>query len=376
MTLQVVAVQDKKDLKTFIRLPNQIYRNDPNWVAPLEFERKQFFNPQKNPFYRHGESELFLAFKEGVPAGRISAQIHHGHLDKYRDAAGFFGFFESMDDKNVAQALIDAAQVWLQKKGMKKMRGPFNFSMYDNEAGILIDGFEHRPAILMGYNPRYYPALLEGAGFKKIKDLYAYTYTVGAITPPVLELDKVTREHPGLTLRSVNMKKFDEDIRLMMQIFNEAWDKNWGFVPTTEEEIRYIAKSLKPIIDPEMAFFAHVNGDPAAFSISLPDIHEAIHDLRGKLFPLGWAKLLWRIKIKRLKSLRLCLMGIRKPYRGSAVGALSVLMNTEAHRRGQSRGYQKGELGWTLEDNEKINRGIEFMGGRRYKTYRIFEKEI
>lgn len=376
MSLEIIEVQNKKNLKKFIRFSHQVYKKDPNWVPPLEFERIDFFNPKKNPFYKQGEAALFLAIRNGQPVGRISAQIHHGHLERYKDQAGFFGFFESIEDQAVANALLEKSREWVKQRGMKKLRGPFHFTMYDNEAGFLIDGYDTPPVIMMNHNPPYYPRLLEAEGFHKIMDTFAWKFDVTkGIPEPALQLAEATEQYPGLKLRTVNMKRFDEEVRLMMNIFNEAWAENWGFVPATEKEIGYIAKMLKPIIDPEMVFFAHVNGDPAAFSVLLPNIHEAIRDLKGKLFPFGWAKLLWRLK-RGLKSGRLCLMGIRKPYRGSKLGALSVLMNVEMNRRGQKRGYKMAELGWTLETNERINRGIEFMGGRKYKTYRIYEKEL
>lgn len=376
MPVVVRKVENKKGLKAFIRFPSEIYKNDPTWVPPLEFERKDFFNPKKNPFFREGEAVLFLAEREGKPVGRISAQIHHGHLERYNDATGFFGFFESVNEESVALALIEKAKEWLRSKGMKKIRGPFHFLMYDNEAGILIEGFETPPSIMMGYNPPYYKNLMERAGMQKATDTFMWKYSIGDIPEPAMQLDEVTRSYPGLTLRSFNMKKFDEEVRLMMKIFNEAWAENYGFVPATEPELRYVAKMLRPIIDPNVAFFAFVNEDPAAFSVCLPNIHEAIHDLNGRLLPFGWAKLLWRLKVKRLSSIRLCLMGIRKPYRGSKLGALSVLMNTEMHARAAKRGYKTAELGWTLEDNFRINRGIEFMGGKKNKVYRIFEQNL
>lgn len=375
-SIQIKRVENKKDLKTFIRFPHSIYRNDPNWVPPLEFERHQFFDRKKNPFFHHGEAQLFLALKNGEVVGRISAQLHQSHLERHKDESGFFGFFESINDKETAKALVNAAGEWLGARGLKKIRGPFNFTMYDNETGILIDGYESPPYIMMGHNPPYYVPLLESVGFKKATDTFAWNYKIGEIPEQAFQLAEATRQYPGLTFRSIDMKNFDQDLHTMITLFNEAWAHNWGFVPATEEDIRYIAKSMKPIVDPEMAFFAFVNDDPAAFSICLPNINEAIHDLRGKLFPFGWARLLWRLKKRGLKSIRLCLMGIRKPYRGSALGALSVLMNVEMHRRGILRGYKAAELGWTLEENERINMGIEFMGGKKYKTYRIYEKEI
>lgn len=371
----MIEVKSSQEVQAFIQMPYSIYEKDLNWVAPLEFERRQFLNPKKNPFFKNGEASLFLACQNGRPVGRISAHIYRPHLDHYQDQTGFFGFFESIEDKGVVKALVGRACEWLQKKGMKKIRGPLNFTMND-EVGILIDGFETRPYFLMNHNPAYYSHLLEGCGLQKAKDLYAWHYEIGGLSEQVLQLAQATRSTPGLILRSLDKKHFDQDVALMIQIFNEAWSQNWGFVPMTDCEVQHMSKNLKPIIDPELAFFAYVEGEPAAMSIALPNINEAIFDLRGKLFPFGWAKLIWRLKKKGLKSARLCLMGIRKPYRGSKLGALSVLMNVEMQRRGTLRGYQAAELSWTLEENEKINKGIEFMGGKKYKTYRIYEKEL
>lgn len=376
MSLDIAEVNSGKLLKKFLRLPHTLYKNDPCFIPPLDFEKKGLLNRKKNPFFKQSVAALFLALDGDKPVGRISAQIHHQHLEKYKDSTGFFGFFESVDDPAVAKALIDHAGGWLKQKGMKKIRGPFNLAMYDNETGILIDGFDTPPSIMMGHNPPYYPALLEKNGFKKFTDLYAWTHVVSKMSEPAQQLADFTRQHPGLTLRPFNMKNFKEEVRLMMQIYNEAWSANLGFVPTDEEEIGYIAQMLKPIIDPDMTLFAFVNGDPAAFSVCLPNINEAIFDLKGRLFPFGWAKLLWRLK-RGLKSLRLCLMGVRPAYRGRKFGgSLSVLLNVEMQLRGIANGYKTGELSWTLENNDRINKGIEFMGSKKYKTYRIFEKDL
>ena len=370
----IVPISNKNFLKAFIRFPNRLYQSDPNWVPPLESERRDFFNPKKNPFFKSGEAQLFLAMENEKCVGRISAHIHRRHLERHKDAAGFFGFFDSAPDKNAATALVEAAADWLRSKGMQKMRGPFNFTVND-EVGVLVDGFDTPPSVMMNHNFPYYGPLLETTGLKKIKDLFAWDYVVGEISEPAKELAEATRAYPGLSIRSFDKKHFDSEIRRMMEMFNEVWSQNWGFVPMTEEEIRHAAKQLKPIIDPHMAFFVFVDNDPAAFSVCIPNINEAIQDLNGKLLPFGFLKLLWRLK-RGLKSARLCLMGIRKPYRGGALGALSVLMNVEIHRRGVQRGYKHAELSWTLEDNERINKGIEFMGGRRYKTYRIYEMPL
>lgn len=317
---------------------------------------------------------MFLAMENERCVGRISAHIHHRHLERHKDAAGFFGFFDAVSDNKAATALVETAADWLRSKGMQTMRGPFNLTVND-EVGVLVDGFDAPPAVMMNHNFPYYGPLLETAGLKKIKDLFAWYYDVGEISEPAKELAEATRAHPGLSIRSFNKKDFDGEIRRMLVLFNEVWSQNWGFVPMTEEEMHHAAKQLKPILDPEMAFFVFVDNDPAAFSVALPNFNEAIRGLNGKLLPFGFLKLLWRLK-RGLQSARLCLMGIRKPYRGGALGALSVLMNVEIHRRGVQRGYKQAELSWTLEDNDRINMGIEFMGGRRYKTYRIYEMPL
>lgn len=372
--IKIVPVSDARLLREFIRFPYQLYQSDPNWVPPLKKERRDFFNPRKNPFFKSGEAQLFLAMDQDRCLGRISAHVSHRHLELYKDAVGFFGFFDALHEPLVAHALVASAKEWLQSKRMQKMRGPFNFTIND-EVGVLVEGFETPPSLMMTHNFPYYASLLEGTGLQKIKDLFAWHYTIGDPPEAAKQLAEATREYPGLEIRSFNKKEFDSEILLMMSLFNEVWAQNWGFVPMSEEEIRHAAGQLKQILDPEMALFVFVDKKPAAFSVCLPNINEAIRDLNGKLFPFGFLKLLWRLK-KGLKSARLCLMGIRKPYRGGALGALSVLMNVESHRRGVQRGYQEGELSWTLEENERINKGIEFMGGRRYKTYRIYEKEL
>jgi len=375
MLIEVREVKSKKDMKRFIRLPHKIYADDSVWIPPLNFERKEFFDRKKNPFFKFGKAAYFLALRDGEPVGRITAQVHRDHLKLYKDDCGFFGCFESVDDSNVAKSLIRSAENWLRQNGLKKIRGPYNFTI-NSDVGILVNGFETPPYVIMSHNPSYYSELLESADLEKVMDVYAWHFDVDKEIPEqAMQLADATREYPGLKIRSLNMKKYDEEVRLVMSMFNEVWSQNWGFIPFNKEEIGHLAKEMKSFLDPEMILFAHVNGDPAAFVLFIPNVNEAVRDLKGKLLPLGWLKLMLRMK-RGLKSGRFWALGVRKPYRGSKLGALSVLMNVECHLRARKRGYKKAELGWTLETNEHINRGIEFMGGKRYKTYRIYEKEL
>lgn len=374
--LEVKPVTSRRLKKHFIKFPWKIYKNDPQWVPPLLLERKQYLHPKKNPFFKEGDAEFFLAYHNGKPVGRISAHLFPRHNEVHQDQTGFFGFFESVHDPIVAKALVEAATNWLRSKGCDKMRGPMSFTIND-EVGLLVDGFEKRPYLMMGHNPRYYSELLEYCGLQKIKDTFTWEYNVGEISPFAEQLAEATyQNNPDLNVRSINMKNFGEELQLVMSMFNEIWSQNWGFVPFSDELVAHLAKELKPILDPELVFIAFVKNDPAAFAMSVPNINEMIQQFNGRLFPFNWLRLTKQIIRPKWKTARMMALGVRKPYRGSQFGVLSVLMNIEMHRRGHKNGYQKAELGWTLEDNERVNQGIQLMGGKKYKTYRIYEKEI
>ena len=374
--MKIVPVETRRQLKAFIRLPWSIYRNDPAWVPPLLAERNDILNRKKNPFFEHAQAQYFLAEREGEVIGRISAHIDRLHNQTHQEQTGFFGFFESIDDPEVAKALFDAAAGWLKERGMKAIRGPFSFSI-NEETGLLVKGFAHPPFILMAHNPPYYPALLERWGFTKLKDLYCWRYdSKGPVPEGPLQVAEEVRKYPGLTIREVGRATIDKDVRILLDVFNSAWSHNWGFVPLTENEIRKAIKDFKLILEPKLALIAEVNGIPAAISLALPNLNEAIRDLNGRLFPFGLVKLLYRLKRKKIRSARLMLLGIKKEFRGSILGGLSVLLYVEKHRRSSELGHWGGELSWTLEDNEKINAGIEFMGGEHYKTYRIYEAPL
>lgn len=374
--IEVISVKDSKSRNLFIRFPWRIYRDDPCWVPPLIWERKRFLNPKKNPFFKYNRAELFLAFRDGEPVGRISAQVVPAHNELYKDKTGFFGFFESVEDVEVADALLGAAGEWLKKEGCNKILGPMSFTLKD-EIGILIEGFDTPPYILNGHNPPYYAKLIEACGFKKAKDWYAWHYRLQDLSPAVLELAEQARKLPGLEIRSLDLKRYDEEIHLILHLFNEIWANNWGFVPYSRNEGVHLGKELRPIVDPEIVFFAIVNGELAGLACALPNVNELLSTFKGKLLPWNWARLWRQLVNPHWQSARVFMMGIRKAFRGKVLGgALIALFYAEMHSRAFKRGYQEWEFSLTLEDNDKINNGISGVGAEKYKTYRLYEKSL
>ena len=376
--IEVRPVRGRRDMAAFINLPWRLYAHDPAWVPPLKPEVKAHLDRARNPFFEHAEAELFLAWRSGRVVGRISAQIDRSHNERFNEKTGFFGFFEAEDDVTVATALFDKAGAWLKARGMNLMRGPFNFSI-NHTAGLLIDGFETPPYLEMTHNPRYYVPLVEGYGFAEAMDLYAWKYDATRPPPEIcLQISKAVAEHPGLKVREVNMANFESDLRIILDVFNEAWSKNWGFVPLTDSEIRKAAKELKLIIDPRLALIAEVDGEPAAIAMTFPNLNEILGRTRGYGTVRTYARLLWELKVKKnFKTARLMLLGVRPKFRGSMLGGgLSVHLYVETHKRGSSMGITEAELSWTLASNEKINNGIRLMGGEVYKTYRVYDKAL
>jgi hypothetical protein len=376
MSITVRPVRTKAERADFLDLPYTLHRHDPQWVPPLRFERADLINPKKNPFFEHGEAELFVAYKGNKPVGRISAQYDRLHHERYNEKAGFFGFLDAIDDQDVFNALWAATEQWHRAKGHTKIVGPYSFTI-NGESGVLVDGFETPPSVLMNHNPRYYPRRIEALGLAKAKDLYAWHYVAGDVSEPATALAQYTQTAKGLKVRNINPKELQKEVRVIMQIFNEAWSNNWGYLPFTEAELRKMGEELQLILDPRIVFIAEVDGEPAAMALSMPNVNSAIKDLDGKLFPLGLAKLLYRLKVKGVNELRLVLLGIRPQFRGrDDLKGLSVLLYYLTHTEAKKAGYHIGELSWTLEDNWKINRGIEMMGGKLYKTYRLYEKVL
>jgi hypothetical protein len=376
MAIQIRRISPGSDVKDFLAVPHRVYKDDPQWVAPLDFEMKERLDPKKNPFFEHAEAMYFVAERDGELVGRVTAQIDHEHQKRYSDAAGFFGFLDTVDDPAVVLALLDAAAAWLRERGMKTMRGPVSMSI-NEELGLLVEGFDTPPMVMMPHHRPYQGGLVDAAGLAKLKDFYAWRYEVGHVPARAQKAHDEVMKEPGLKIRTVDLKHAERDVRIVMDVFNDAWHENWGFVPMTEGELAKTAQDFKLILDPHLALIAEVDGEPAAISIALPNLNEAIRGLDGKLLPFGFAKLLWRLKVQRLKSGRLALLGIRKKFRTQKKwAALSIALYVEMNARARDRGMQYGELSWTLEDNAPVNVAIKAMGGKIYKRYRVYEKAL
>ena len=373
-SLQIVKVEDRQARNTFIRLPWFLYRNDPMWVPPLLLERRMHLSP-KNPYFEHATCCFWVAYRDGNPVGRISAQIDQMHLERYRDATGFFGMLESEDNIETFQALFNTAESWLRSQGMVCSRGPFNLSI-NHECGLLVAGFDTPPSMMMGHALPYYAERIEQCGYSKKKDLLAYIVE-GDIESSPARRTILKRAKGRIHSRSLRKKHFQEDLNIVFSIFNEAWSDNWGFVPFTEKELEHMANDLKFLINNELVSIAEVDGEPAAILVALPNLNEAIHDCNGKLLPFGWLKILWRLKVRYPESARIMLMGVLKKYQNSLLGAaLAYTVIDEVQKAGIKCGIKKIELSWILEDNMAMRNLIRDGGAREYKTYRIFSKNL
>jgi GNAT superfamily N-acetyltransferase len=376
MTIEIRQHEPGKDLQAFIEAGHVVFRTDPAWVAPLQFELKERLTPAKNPFFQRGEATLFTAWKDGKLVGRCSAQIDREHLRVHKDETGFFGFFDTIDDDEVGRALIAEAEKWNKARGMKRLRGPLSLYIND-EIGLLIEGFQHPPQIMMTHSRTWQGRVAESAGLRKIKDLNAWRFELGKIPQRARKAWDEIQALPEIKLRSVNLAHMRSELDIIMDIYNDAWRDLWSVVPALPEEVKKVASDLRLILNPEMAFIAELDGRPVGMCIALPNINEAARDLGGKLLPFGWIKLLWRLKVQGPKSGRLMMLGIRQEMRGMRKYAgLSMAMYVEIAQRAQRLGYEWAELSWTLEDNRPISAGIIAMGGKVYKKYRIYEKEI
>jgi len=371
----ITPVQSAQDREAFIRFPYSLYEGDPNWVPPLEMERRDFLDPKKNPWFEFGSVELFLARRDGKVVGRIAAVNDPHWNDYYKTKLGFFGMFESIDDVAVARGLFDAAASWVKAQGFAEMMGPFNFST-NYECAVLVEGFEAPPAVMMTYNPRYYDALYAACGLTKAKDLWAYDLS-SSVPPPekVVRVAEKIRQREGLVVRPIKMDDFANEVRRVKEIYNAAWEDNWGFVPMTDHEFDHIAKEMKAILRPELVLIAEVKGEPVAFSMTLPDANYALKAAGGRLtkwgLPIGLIKLL--LASRRIRRLRLITLGIKEGFRKRGIDAVLYLDTITTAKR---LGYSGGEISWTLEDNHLVNRAIEMMGGKKTKTYRIYQRAV
>jgi GNAT superfamily N-acetyltransferase len=367
--LEIIEVRNRKDLKKFIDLPYSLYLNDPHYVPPLKKEVKEQLS-EKNPFFRHAEARYFLAEQGGNTVGRVASVNNPRHREFHSEDVGFFGFFESVNDPEVVGGLLDMAAYDLKMKGMKTMRGPMNFST-NEECGFLIEGFDSPPMLMTPYNPPYYRDLMEYYGMEKIKDLYAYIHDVQESPPEKVMRVAAIAERKGIQIRPIDKKQFHDEMRVFREVYHSAWEKNWGFIPLTDDELFYLGKRLKQIVVPELTLIAEDSGTPIGFMGLVPDFNSVLSHMHGSLTPFSILKALYYWK--KITGLRLLLLGIKREYRNKGVDALLI---REAFKGIKKGGYKRVEFSWILEDNIPIQRIIEMADGRLYKKYRIYEKSL
>lgn len=367
--VEISEITSQKNLYDFIEFPYSLYSKDPLYAPPLRTEMKEQFSA-KNPFFAHAEASYFIAKAGKMTVGRVAAVINRRHIEFHGEAAGFFSFFESIDDHRVAWGLLDAARGVLRDKGMTIMRGPMNFST-NEECGFLIEGFEEPPMLMTPHNPPYYRTLMEGYGMQKAKDLYAFIHKVRDTLPEKVLRVAAIAEKRGISVRPVDKKKFSDEMRVFQEVYNSAWEKNWGFIPLTNEELLYLGERLKQIAVPELTLIAEDNGKPVGFLGLLPDFNHVLRHMHGRLTPLTLVKALYYSR--KITDLRLLLLGIKGEYRHRGVDAL---LYREGFRGIKKGNYKRLEFSWILEDNIPVQRIVEMVGGSLYKKYRIYEKEI
>lgn len=364
---------DRRNIDRFILLVHDLYRDDPAFVPPILMERRDAFNPSKNPFWSHAEVAMFLAERDGEAVGRITAHTNAVHDEKYGPGTGFFGFAEFADDPAVSEALLAHAEKWLRERGCERILGPMSFDIHD-VVGILVEGFVHPPHIIMGHSLPHYGKHIEDLGYMKAKDLYAWRYTIGDLNDLVMMMVEEGKKIEGLEIRTFDTKNMRRDVGILCDIYNDAWAKNWCSLPISDAEADKVVKDLRHVVEPSLILFAEHRGEPVAVSWGMLNYNEVLTRMGRCKSILDLLRFSWNMKFHRPKTGRLVILGIKKKHRGGALRTLSVLLYHEMHMAGERLGLTGDELGWTLEDNVKINRGIELMGGERYKTYRVFEK--
>ena len=374
----IVPVETKAQWHDFHHLPFAVYADDPNWVPPLLLERQFHFSPKHNPYFQHATAAFFLAYRDGRPVGRITAQVDRLHQERHRDATGHFGFIEALDEPDVFAALLAAAEDWLRGQGMRRAIGPVNFSLWD-QPGLLVDGFDTPPYVMMNHHRPYYAARITGTGYAPAEDLIAYRYGPDADTAKLEKLLARAARGNEISLRTIRMDKahFRDEVAMLLDIINDAWSDNWGYVPMTQAEIDDLAGILRLLLRPGDVAIAEYQGRPAAFAAIFPNLNEAIRDMRGRLFPFNWIKLLWRMKVRRPKTARMPMMGVRKALQATPVGAaLSLSVIRSVREFNFARGVVDSELSWILARNSRVRHVIEMVGGVPYKTYRLYEKPL
>ncbi|MEK6405561.1 MAG: N-acetyltransferase [Acidobacteriota bacterium] len=371
---EVRVVRSPRDRRQFLELPYKLYRGDLHWIAPLRIAQKDVLNTKRHPFYKTSDVEMFLAYRDGRVVGRIMAILNHAHNEFHSERVGFFGFFEVENDQQAAAALLDAARDWVRGRGAESFRGPVNPST-NYECAMLVEGFDLDPMIMMTYNPPYYPELLESYGMTKAMDLYAYDIAADYFnhSDKLQRVAERLRKKNNICVRTVNMKDFKNEVQIVRRIYNDAWSRNWGFVPMSEEEFDHLAKDLKQIVDPRVVMIAEQATDggkprPVGFLLAVPDLNRALKKIKGRLLPFGLLKLLWHSR--KIHSIRVITMGGILEYQSLGMGGILL---DEIYRRGPAAGFPTGEMSWVLENNVMMNRAADLIGGRRSKTYRIYE---
>ncbi|WP_416907084.1 MAG: N-acetyltransferase [Polymorphobacter sp.] len=378
-SVTIRRVETAADQRRFIDLPWQLYKADPHWVPPLKSEVKALIGGEAtNPWFGHAEAVFWLAEKAGQTVGRISAQIDRLVQEYIDPALGHWGMFESIDDQAVADALIETAEAWLKSRGMARAQGPFSLSIWD-EPGLLVQGFDRPPTVMMGHHLPYYERLVTARGYSGVKDLHSWGLRIDQPFPEMAQrIVAFSERNSRLVTRRVNKARFDEEAALILEILNDAWSSNWGFVPLTPAEVAHVGKKLKPIVFEDLIRIAEYDGEPVGFMITLPDINELTRDLDGRLFPFGWAKLLWRLRAPKVKTMRVPLMGIRKTLQGHRVASLMAFQMIEYIRRDAvaNFGATEGEIGWILDDNGPMRSIADALECEVTRTYRIFERSL
>lgn len=376
--VEIVPVKTEAEKERFVRVPMRVAAKarDPKWIAPLIMERMEALTPKTNPLWEHMDAQLWIARKGGQDVGRISAQIDHLAPQDPKNPSGYFGMIHAEDDPEVFQALFAVAEEWLKAHGVKQALGPFNMSV-NEETGLLVDGFDTPPQVMMGHDQPYVGGRIEALGYSKIKDVYAYRIKLTTDMPPAVRR-RVDRAIPaGVTLRQLNFKNYEPEVRAMTEIMNDAWHDNWGHTEITEAETRQLAKSMRPVINEKLVWFADIDGESAGFGVTLPNVNEAIRDIGGKLLPFGFAKLLWRLKVSGVKTARVPLMGVKRKFARDFRGQLlPFLLIDKMRAEALKAGIEEVEMSWILEDNKPMRAIIEAVGSERYKTYRIYEKQL
>ncbi len=377
--LTLVAVETAADRARFIELPYRLYAADPSFVPPLRSEAAALIGGIKgNPWFEHAHAKFWLVVRNGIDVGRISAQVDTLVIEHIGAGTGHWGMFECIDDQAVADLLLDTSEAWLRGEGMTRAQGPFSLSIWD-EPGLLVDGFDRPPTVMMGHHLAYYQRLITARGYAAIKDMHTWEVPITEPFPEIVQrIVAASERNPKLVTRTVNKARFAEEAALILDILNDAWSTNWGFVPLTPAEVAFVGKKLKPIVFEDLIRIAEYEGVPVGFMIALPDINELTVDLGGRLFPFGWAKLLWRLRKPKVRRIRVPLMGIRKSLQGHRVASLMAFQMIEYIRRVAVAEYgaTSGEIGWILDDNGPMRSIADAIGSKVTRTYRVFEKAL